>query len=182
MSLTPATTAESVMNCAFARLGREPRKRRLAAARRSPEHHRMRDALRQQAMQRPPGPEQVLLADEFREARRPHARGERAMPGVGGGFDRQFGLLAHGSAILAPAQPVLDVAGPVAAAIADNQPGREDPGGICRHVAPVALARLGQEALRDLECSRRAAGSAASRSRRALRRRCRNRRARARST
>ena len=133
------------MNCALQACGRKPRERRLAAARRAPEDHRVRDALRQQAMQRPPGREQVLLAGELGERARPHAVRERAVAGRRR-FDRQFGLRAHGERILAARgvsgraslrEPRARAQSPAGAALRGDQPGGQDAGGVGEQVAQV---------------------------------------------
>jgi hypothetical protein len=74
----------------FAGLCREPRERRLAAAGRAPQDHRVRDAIGQQPVQWPARREQVLLADEFRQLPRPHAVRERAVGAGRRRLDREF--------------------------------------------------------------------------------------------
>ena len=57
-------------------VGEELRQGRLAAARRPPQDHRCHPAGRRLAAERRVRPQEVALADELIQARRPHARGE----------------------------------------------------------------------------------------------------------
>ena len=59
------------------RAGDQPRQRGLAGARRTPEDHRLQAVLLDGLPQRPAGPDERVLADEFVERPRPHALGQR---------------------------------------------------------------------------------------------------------
>ena len=72
-------TALSSSKAAPGALGDEPRERRLAAAGRPVQDHRVRAALLERAAQRRARRQQAILADELIERRGPHARGERGV-------------------------------------------------------------------------------------------------------
>jgi hypothetical protein len=76
MSLTPASTAK--------RVGHQPRERRLADARRTPQDHRVRLAGRERDGERLARGEQVPLTDHVADRARTQPLGERRR-GIGGG-------------------------------------------------------------------------------------------------
>ena len=98
-SFTPAVTADSGSNAFAGRARDEPGDRRLAGARRSPEDDGREPVGLDQDPQRPPGAEELLLADDLVERSRPQPgrqRGPAPQPVLDGGAEEVVGHRASG--------------------------------------------------------------------------------------